>query len=116
MLKQALFDAWNALSRRRLRSFLTMCGIVWGIVAVTLLIAYGGGFRGVLLHSFEAFGKAAVICWPGQTSEQPGGQRAGRPVRFEEADLERVRQEATLVKTTASRPNPPATKSPLADR
>jgi putative ABC transport system permease protein len=76
-----------------------MSGIVWGIVAVTLLIAYGSGFRGVLVHAFEAFGKSAVVCWPGQTSEQPGGQRAGKRVRFEQGDLEKVRQEATLVKT-----------------
>src|SRR5215467_14642177 len=98
MLKQALLDAWHALSRRRLRSFLTMSGIVWGIVAVTLLIAYGDGFRAVLVHGFDAFGRTAVVCWPGQTSEQPGGQRAGKRVRFEQADLDRVRQEATLVK------------------
>src|SRR5499427_1418314 len=98
MLKQALLDAWHALSRRRLRSFLTMSGIVWGIVAVTLLIAYGGGFRAVLVHGFDAFGRTAVVCWPGQTSEQPGGQRAGKRVRFEQADLDKVRQEATLVK------------------
>src|SRR5215472_6877789 len=99
MLTQLLLDAWNALSRRKLRSFLTMSGIVWGIVAVTLLIAYGSGFRAVLVQAFNAFGKSTVICWPGQTSEQPGGQRAGKRVRFEQADLEKVRQEATLVKT-----------------
>ena len=99
MLMQLLLDAWNSLSRRRVRSLLTLAGIVWGIVAVTLLIAYGSGFRGVLVHAFEAFGKSAVVCWPGQTSEQPGGQRAGKRVRFEQADLEKVRQEATLVKT-----------------
>src|SRR5215813_7567661 len=99
MLRQLLFDAWNSLTRRRVRSVLTLSGIVWGIVAVTLLIAYGGGFRAVLVHAFEAFGKSTVICWPGQTSEQPGGQRAGKRVRFEQADLEKVRQDATLVKT-----------------
>src|SRR5262249_58517368 len=92
-------DEWNAVTRRRVRSVLTLSGIVWGIVAVTLLIAYGGGFRAVLVHAFEAFGKSTVICWPGQTSEQPGGQRAGKRVRFELADLEKVRQDATLVKT-----------------
>jgi putative ABC transport system permease protein len=98
MLRQLILDAWSALSRRKVRSILTMSGIVWGIVAVTLLIAYGSGFRGVLVHAFEAFGKTTVICWPGQTSEQPGGQRAGKRIRFEQADLEKVRQEATLVK------------------
>src|SRR5271157_1438974 len=91
-------EAWISLRRSRTRSLLTMTGIVWGIVAVTLLIAYGSGFRFVLVHAFEAFGKSAVTCWGQQTSEQPGGQRAGRKVKFEQADLEAVKAEATLVK------------------
>ena len=95
---EILQEAWIALRRGRTRSLLTMLGIVWGIVAVTLLIAYGSGFRQVLVHAFDAFGKSAVTCWPEQTSEQPGGQRAGKKVRFELADLEAVRAEATLVK------------------
>ena len=98
MLREIVREAWSALGRSRMRSFLTMLGIVWGIVAVTLLIAYGSGFRGVLVHAFEAFGKGAVVCWPGQTSEQPGGQRAGRVVRFEQVDLDLIRQNASLVK------------------
>jgi len=69
-----------------------MLGIVWGIVAVTLLIAYGGGFRAVLVHAFDAFGKSAVVGWPGATSEQAGGQRAGKRVRIEQADIDRIRQ------------------------
>lgn len=92
MLMQILSDAWSALLRNRTRSLLTMLGIVWGIVAVTMLIAYGNGFRGVLVHAFNAFGKSAVVGWPQQTSEQPGGQRAGKVVRFEQADIEPIRQ------------------------
>jgi putative ABC transport system permease protein len=99
MFAQIISDAWIALKRNRVRSSLTMLGIVWGIVAVTMLVAYGSGFRSVLVHAFEAFGRSAVICWPQQTSEQPGGQRAGKQVRFEQADLDKVRQDATLVKT-----------------
>jgi putative ABC transport system permease protein len=76
-----------------------MLGIVWGIVAVSVLIAYGNSFRSILVHAFDAFGKSAVICWPGQTSEQAGGERAGKRVQFEKEDLEMVRQEATLVKS-----------------
>jgi putative ABC transport system permease protein len=98
MFKEILLQAWDSLRRQPLRSFLTMLGIVWGIVSVTLLIAYGRSFRTILVTSFDAFGKSAVICWPGQTSEQAGGERAGRRVRFEKADLEIVRAEATLVK------------------
>src|ERR1051326_9056473 len=98
IVREIIVESWTALQRSRVRTVLTMMGIVWGIVAVTLLIAYGSGFRGVLVHAFEAFGKSAVVCWPGQTSEQPGGQRAGKVVRFEQEDLDLVRSNATLVK------------------
>ncbi len=98
ILIEVVREAWVALARSRVRSLLTMLGLVWGIVAVTLLIAYGNSFRAVLVRAFDAFGRGAVICWPAQTSEQPGGQRAGKVVRFEQEDLEQVRQDATLVK------------------
>jgi putative ABC transport system permease protein len=76
-----------------------MLGITWGIAAVALLIAYGRGLRSVVVAAFDAFGKGAVICWPAQTSEQAGGQRAGKHVVFEKADLDLVRENATLVRT-----------------
>lgn len=98
MLTEIILEAWIALKRNVTRSLLTMLGIVWGIATVTLLIAYGSSFRGVLVHGFDAFGKSVVICWPQQTSEQPGGQRAGKKVVLEKADLEMVKQTAPLVK------------------
>jgi putative ABC transport system permease protein len=101
MLGEVLVLAWDALKRNRTRSVLTMLGIVWGIVAVTVLMAYGSGFRAALVRGFDAFGKSAVVAWPGQTSEQAGGERAGRTIRFEKEDLEAVRAEATMVKLTS---------------
>jgi putative ABC transport system permease protein len=98
MFGEILRQAWDALRRNPLRSFLTMLGIVWGIVCVAVLIAYGQDFRAVLVRGFEAFGKSAVVVWPGQTSEQAGGQRAGKPVVLEKEDLELVLAQATLVK------------------
>ena len=98
MLYQILNEAWIALRRNRTRSALTMLGIVWGIATVTLLIAYGGSFREILVSGFDAFGKGAVICWPQQTSEQPGGQRAGKKVVFEQADLDLVKETSPFVK------------------
>ncbi len=98
MLTEIIREAWVALKRNYTRSFLTMLGIVWGIATVTLLIAYGNSFRNVLVSGFDAFGKSVVICWPQQTSEQPGGQRAGKKVRLEQADLDMVKANAPLVK------------------
>src|ERR1700686_2948142 len=108
MLIEIILEAWVALKRNLTRSFLTMLGIVWGIATVTLLIAYGSSFRGVLVHGFDAFGKSVVICWPQQTSEQPGGQRAGKKVVIEQADVDMVKATAPLVRhvcrETISRP------------
>jgi putative ABC transport system permease protein len=98
MLIEIFREAWGALRRSRVRSILTMLGIVWGIAAVTLLISYGSGFRGALVRAFMAFGKDAVVCWPQQTSEQPGGQRAGKVVKFEQEDVDLIRQNASMVK------------------
>jgi putative ABC transport system permease protein len=99
MWRELLAQSWTNLTRNRTRSMLTMLGIVWGIVAVTVLLAYGSGFRGVLTHAFDAFGRSAVVAWPGQTSEQAGGERAGRRVRFEKADRDVILGEASLVKS-----------------
>jgi putative ABC transport system permease protein len=98
MLIEIIHEAWIALQRNTTRSLLTMLGIVWGIATVTLLIAYGSSFRHVLVNGFDAFGKSAVICWPQQTSEQPGGQRAGKKVVFEKADVDIVKETAPLVR------------------
>lgn len=98
MLIEIIREAWVALRRNYTRSFLTMLGIVWGIATVTLLIAYGSSFRHILVSGFDAFGKSVVICWPQQTSEQPGGQRAGKKVVLEKADLDMVKATAPLVK------------------
>jgi putative ABC transport system permease protein len=98
MLTEIIREAWIALKRNTTRSALTMLGIVWGIATVTLLIAYGSSFRQILVGGFDAFGKSVVICWPQQTSEQPGGQRAGKKVVLEQADVDAVKEMAPLVK------------------
>jgi putative ABC transport system permease protein len=98
MLREMLAQSWGNLQRNRARSVLTMLGIVWGVVAVTVLMAYGGGFRQVLVRSFYAFGQSVVVCYRGETSEQAGGERAGRVIRFEKADRDVVLAEATAVK------------------
>src|SRR5260370_40573843 len=93
-IKQAL----SSVTQHTFRSVLTLLGIVWGIVAVTLLMAYGDGFGETLSRAFEAFGRDAVICWPGQTSEQAGGGRPGRRVRFEVQDGEGIQQDCPMVR------------------
>jgi putative ABC transport system permease protein len=98
VFEEIVRQAWSSLRRQPLRSCLTMTGIVWGIVAVTMLLAYGSGFRRVLMYTFDSFGHDVIICWPGTTGEQAGGERAGQKVKFEQADLDELRATATLAK------------------
>lgn len=80
---EVFHEAMHGLVRNRFRAGLAMLGISWGIVSVVMLLAYGNGFRDALAAGFRnAFGSGVVISWPGQTSMQAGGERAGRRVRI----------------------------------
>ena len=72
-------EAGVGLARNRVRAGLSMLGISWGIVSVVMLLSYGNGFQAALERGFRgAFGDGVVIAWPGQTSAQAGGERAGK--------------------------------------
>ena len=91
-------EALTGLVRNRVRAGLSMLGISWGIVSVVVLLAYGEGFNQAILRGFQgAYGDGVSIVWPGQTSMQAGGERAGRPVRLRLSDAE-VLDEIPLVK------------------
>ena len=85
-------EAFAGLARNRLRAGLSMLGISWGIVSVVMLLAYGDGLKAALERGFRgAFGDGVVIAWPGQTSAQAGGERAGKRIRLKEEDVLSVR-------------------------
>jgi len=96
-------EAMHGLVRNRFRAGLAMLGISWGIVSVVMLLAYGNGFRDALAAGFaNAFGSGVVISWPGQTSMQAGGERAGRRVRVTIEDALQLSQ-LPLVKAARNR-------------
>jgi len=102
LLKELISQGWHALNRNRLRSTLTMLGIVWGLASVVLLLAYGQGLGGSVLHAFMNMGNNVIVLWPGQTSLQAGGQRAGKKVEYEYADVEAIREEVPLVRAVSA--------------
>ena len=92
-------EALIGLVRNRVRAGLSMLGISWGIVSVVVLLAYGEGFNQAILRGFQgAYGDGVSIVWPGQTSMQAGGERAGRPVRMRLSDVE-ILDDIPLVKS-----------------
>jgi len=101
-LKELISQGWQALMRNRMRSVLTMLGIVWGLASVVILLAYGQGLGGGVLNAFMNMGNNVVVFWPGQTSMQAGGQRAGKKVAYEYEDVESVRDEVPLVRAVSA--------------
>ena len=61
------------------RTPLTMLGMAWGIATVVLLLAYGDGFGRAIEIIFRSFGARALGVFPGRTSQQAGGNKAGVP-------------------------------------
>lgn len=93
ILKEVFNQAIQSLIGHKIRAIMTMTGIAWGIVTVVVLMAYGNGFHNAIMSGFiRAFSSGTVVVWQGQTSLQAGGQRAGKPVRLTEADVDAVRQ------------------------
>jgi len=101
MLREILREALFGLYHHRFRAALSMLGIAWGIISVVMLLAYGDGFRGALEAGFRgAFSDGVDVVWPGQTSLQAGGERAGKRVRVTPADVLAI-GEMPLVRTAS---------------
>jgi putative ABC transport system permease protein len=90
-------QAFNALQHNRRRSLLTMLGMAWGIATVVLLLAYGTGFQNALMIAFRTFGGNLVGIFPGRTSVQAGGTKAGAQVRLTREDLDYLRAEVPML-------------------
>ena len=98
MTGDLLKQAYGALRYNRRRSLLTMLGMAWGIATVVLLLAYGAGFERGLMVAFETFSGNMVAVFPGHTSMQAGGSKAGTEVKLTTEDLEYLRNEVPFLK------------------
>ncbi|MGC2637562.1 MAG: ABC transporter permease [Acidobacteriaceae bacterium] len=90
MLPDIWSQAWEAMIYNRRRTFITVLGMAWGIATVVLLLAYGAGFGRAIQNIFEQWGTYLIGVFPGKTSEQVGGSKAGVEVRLTEDDVERL--------------------------
>ncbi|MGD1046283.1 MAG: ABC transporter permease [Bacteroidota bacterium] len=74
------------LKAQKLRAFLTMFGIIWGTVAIVVLVAFGVGFRKQTVANMHGIGEGLAIVWPGKTTKPYAGYGIGRPLSFVEDD------------------------------
>ena len=92
----------ESLLRNRMRSGLTMLGIIWGLVTVVLLLSYGQSLGAGILNGFLGIGNNVIMVWGGQTSMQAGGERTGKRVKFLDGDVEAVRDAVPFLKAVSA--------------
>jgi len=101
-MRNILNQSWSSLLRHRTRSMLTMLGIMWGLVSVVILLAYGEGIGSSVLAATLGLGNSVVHVWGGQTSMQAGGERAGQRVRLKYEDVEAIRESVPMMKAISA--------------
>jgi len=93
-LRDLVVDVVRTLWAHKLRAFLTMFGIAWGIVSIVLMVAAGEGLRKGQEEQSRTLGKDVMIVFHGRTSLQAGGTHAGRLIHWEDSDVGVVQAEA----------------------
>ena len=94
---ELLRQTWSNLAANKLRSFLTMFGIMWGVISIVLLSAVGEGFQRGNQYVLEELGKNIVIIRNGRTAMQAGGARAGRIVQLDIEDVRLLKERSKLL-------------------
>jgi putative ABC transport system permease protein len=102
MLSDIFGQAIEAMRHNGRRTAITIVGMAWGIATVVLLLAYGAGFGQAFENIFAQFGTNMIGVFPGRTSEQAGGSKAGVQVRLTQDDVERIQETVPGVLHVAS--------------
>jgi putative ABC transport system permease protein len=90
-------QVWDNLRANKMRSFLTMFGIMWGIISIVILSALGEGFQRGNETVMRELGRNILIIRNGRTSMQAGGERAGRPIRIDFEDVLALKRDSKLL-------------------
>ena len=96
-MRELFAQTWSNLTANRTRSFLTMFGIVWGIISILILSALGEGFQRGNQVVLKELGKNIVIIRNGRTSMQAGGERAGRIIRLSIGDVYLLKERSKML-------------------
>src|ERR1700687_201981 len=98
MTNDLLKEAYGAMQHNRRRTALTMLGMAWGIATVVILLAFGAAYENAISMIFSSWATAVTGAFPGRTSLQAGGAKAGSEVPLQIADVDYVRNEGPMVK------------------
>src|SRR4029450_13922907 len=98
LLADIFSQTLRTLWAHKVRSFLTMFGIAWGVGSLLLLIGLGEGFRSGNRRQLENIGQGIMCCCGGLIPSVPGSAAAMRPFQLTWKDYGDVKNEATPVR------------------
>ncbi|MCC6937756.1 MAG: ABC transporter permease [Flavobacteriales bacterium] len=89
-------DRWNevmlTLMRNKLRSFLTMLGVAWGIFMLVVMLGMGNGLKHAVMDGFNGFASNCAFIWTMPTTKPYGGFQSGRRFNFDNEDTRIIRE------------------------
>src|SRR5258706_15061699 len=94
---QTLRTLWS----HKLRSFLTMFGIAWGIGSLLLLVGLGEGFRSGQRKQLADLGQNVMFLFPGRIPAVEGSYRSMHPYRLTYDDYLAIHDQARMVGAVA---------------
>lgn len=92
-------EIWNVLSRNKLRSFLTMFGVAWGIFMLVVMLGMGNGLKNAVLGGFDGFATNSCFLWTMPTTKPFGGFQKGRSFNFDNEDIRLIRENVAGIET-----------------
>jgi putative ABC transport system permease protein len=103
---RALIDifaqVFRSITANKLRSFLTMFGIAWGVASLLLLIGLGEGFRSGQRRGLAQLGQDVIMAWGGTIPALPNQHTGMRPYKLTVADTAAIRQQAPHVRNATA--------------
>ena len=86
------------LKEQKLRTLLTLFGVIWGTVAILVLLAFGNGFQKQTMKSMYGIGESIILLFPGRTAKPYKGYGTNRRIRFREEDATLLEKEISFIK------------------
>ena len=97
IVRQSLSTLWA----HKLRSFLTMFGIAWGVGSLLLLVGLGEGFRSGQNKNLAELGQDIMFAFPGRIPAVSGNYQSGQPYNFTYADYFAIRDQARFLRAVS---------------
>ena len=79
--REIVYTAWKSILSNKLRSILTMLGVIIGVAAVIMMIAIGAGTEATIAESINGLGSNLIFI---SESFNRGGPNEGPPISVED--------------------------------